>query len=119
MDYNSLLMVSVSGDELTAAKQSMVENVFDWVGARYPNIKIETLENNLAAFVEIKKYDDQCKKCMSTQQCPSEDGNRMRGALAPDGVMNIWYAPCPHGYKRPRNQSSETSEPVKRWKKPT
>jgi len=115
MDYNSLLMMSISGDELAAAKQDMVNSVMDWVSDRYRNIRLETIEDNIAVFVEMKKYDDQCKVCLSTQQCPTLDGNRINGRLAPDGIMNIWYEPCPRGFRIPKGGGDAPK--VKRWGK--
>ena len=106
----------LTAEELQTAHNVMLDSIADWVAARYPKIRLDTVEKNLAAFLEIKKYDDACKVCMGTGQCPTMDGNRMNGRLDADGVVTIWMEGCPQGHKIPKRQSEEKTE-VKRWEK--
>ena len=107
---------SISAEELAEAHNTMLNNITDWVASKYPKIRLQTIERNLAIFMEIKKYDDACKTCMSTQDCPTMDGNRMNGRLDADGVVTIWMEACPQGHKIPKRQAEEKTE-VKRWEK--
>ena len=110
------LKCPLSAEELAAAHNAMLDKVQDWVTGKYPNIRLATVERNIAAFIRIKEYDDACNLCMGTGQCPSLDGNRMNGRLDSDGVVTIWMEPCPHGYKVPRGGQQEKQE-EKRWSK--
>ena len=101
------LKCPLTPEQLEQAKVNMLDYIWDWVLAKYPAINLATVERNLATFCWIKKYDDACKNCMSTQMCPSQDGNRANGKLMPDGVLNIWMEPCPHGYRLPRQYEPE------------
>lgn len=117
LDLNKLVagMQSVSQAEIDDARNAMLLNIAEWVENKYPKIRLATVERNIAAFTEIKKYDDQCKKCMSTAQCPTQDGNRMNGRLDADGIVTIWMEPCPHGHKPLKHQTDEPK--TKRWGK--
>lgn len=106
----------ISQEELDAAHNDMLDRITDWVTTKYPNINLATVERNLPAFLRIQEYDIACEKCMSTETCPSLDGNRMNGRLDADGVVTIWMEPCPHGYRPPRGEQSERTE-KKRWAK--
>lgn len=118
MDYNSLMMCSISGDELQKAKQTMIESVNDWVLVHYPNIRLPQVERNLATLVELKKYDDSCKGCMSIRMCPG-GGYKMVGVMMPDGVINWSMVQCPGGLKPEKHRNSEASSdaPIKAWTK--
>ena len=109
------LKCPLSQEELEQAKQKMMQDVWDWVLARYPKIHLAILERNLATFVWLKMCDDACPKCMSVQMCPSQDGNRGCGKLMADGVVSIWMEPCPKGYKLSREGSEE--KPKRQWMK--
>ena len=109
MDFNSLMMMSISGEELQEAKQKMIESVYQWVVDRYPKIRLETLERNLTIFLELKKHDDACKTCMSVQTCPG-NGCKMDGRLMADGVVSIWMEQCPSGHRSDRRRPDESAE---------
>ena len=113
------LKCPLSAEELKQASQNMLEFVWDFVLARYPNIKLATVERNMAQFVALKKQEDACKACMSVQMCPTFDGNQMNGRLDPDGVVSIWMQPCPQGYKVPKGETCYQVEQkaAKRWEK--
>lgn len=117
IDFNTLLsgLKSVTPDELAEAHNNMLLQITDWVEAKYPQIRLKTVERNLAVFLEIKKYDDACRSCMSTQQCPTLDGNRMNGRLDADGVVTIWMEACPKGHRPPKGVDEKRE--VKRWAK--
>jgi hypothetical protein len=104
-------------EELEKVKQDMIEQMWDSVTKRYPNLRLATLETNLALFWEIHKYDKQCPNCLSVQQCPTQDGNRMYGELMPDGTLHVYMSPCPHGYKPTRHSEYEPQQPARKWGK--
>lgn len=106
----------LSAEELQEAADKMLNEISDWLTAKYPKINLETTMRNIAAFQRIKLYDDTCRVCMGTGQCPSLDGNRMNGRLDSDGVVTIWMEPCPHGYKVPKGGQQEITD-KKRWEK--
>ena len=109
IDFQELIgkLKTINQAELDAAHNDMLDRLTDWVTKKHPNIRLETVERNIAAFLRIQEYDIACAKCMSTETCPSLDGNRMNGKLGPDGVLNIWMEPCPHGYRTPKVQPEE------------
>lgn len=104
------LKCPLTPEQLEQAKVNMLDYIWDWVLAKYPAINLATVERNLATFCWIKKYDDACKNCMSTQMCPSQDGNRANGKLMPDGVVSVWMEPCPNGYRLPRQYEPEQQQ---------
>ena len=112
---NLELKCPLTPEQLKEAGEKQLEFIWDWVLAKYPSINLATVERNMAALCWIKRYDDACKNCMSVQMCPSLDGNRARGKLMPDGVLNLWMEPCPNGYKLPR-QSAEYRPKQKDWR---
>lgn len=116
LDLNKLVarMQSVSQAEIDEARNLILLNIADWVADKYPKIGLATIERNSAAFTEIKKYDDQCKTCMSTNQCPTQDGNRMNGRLDADGIVTIWMEPCPLGHRPPKHKNEA---PKDDWRK--
>ena len=109
----------LTAEELQAVRDDMLDRLSEWVTAKYPNIRLQTVERNFPALLEIKRYDDTCKSCMGVEQCPTFDGNRMNGRLDADGVVSIWMQPCPHGYKVPKGETCYQVEQkaVKRWEK--
>jgi flagellar biosynthesis/type III secretory pathway chaperone len=114
MDFN-LQCTQFTPEQLAETKQKMVDKLIYWASDRWRNIRLETVEKNLAVLTEIKRYDDQCAKgCMSVQQCPTGDGNRMNGRLMADGVVSIWYEPCPQGYRIPQQTTTEY-KPKRQW----
>ena len=117
IDFNTLLpqLKSITADELAEAHNNMLLQITDWVESKYPQIRLHTVERNLAAFLEIKKYDDACKVCMGTGQCPTLDGNRMNGRLDADGIVTIWMEACPLGHRPPKG--GEEKREGKRWAK--
>ena len=114
VDLEALGLKSISKADIDAARQELVDRILPWVADKYPKIRLVTIERNAAAFAEIKKYDDQCKLCVSTAQCPTLDGNRMNGRLMPDGVVTIWMEPCPLGHRPPKHKSEA---PKDDWRK--
>lgn len=102
-------------EEIADIRQSRIDAVWEWVMKRYPSLRLETLESNLTYFEEIKKYDDACRVCTSTQQCPTLDGNRMMGELMPDGHLRVWMQGCPQGHKLPK-QHSEYRPKQRDWR---
>ena len=116
-DISKRVFAQITAEELEQAKQSMLQFIWDWVAAKYSNIRLATVERNLSTFVWLKRYDDACKNCMSTQMCPSLDGNRVNGKLMADGVVTVWMEPCPMGYKPSRNQEEQEVRPQRRWSK--
>lgn len=117
IDLQGLLagMKSITPDELAEAHNNLLLKVTDWVEAKYPQIRLKTVERNLAVFLEIQKYDEACKVCMGIGQCPTQDGNRMNGRLDADGVVTIWMEACPLGHRAPKG--GEEKREVKRWAK--
>jgi hypothetical protein len=108
----------LSAEELQEAADKMLFEIDEdgWLTSKYPRISLETTMRNIAAFQRIKLYDDTCKNCTGTSNCPSLDGNRMNGRLDSDGIVTIWMERCPHGYRPPRGEQSERTE-KKRWAK--
>ena len=105
----------LSAEELQEAGDKMLAEISDWVTAKYPKINLETVMRNIAAFQRIKLYDDTCRSCTGTKNCPSLDGNRMNGRLDADGIVTIWMERCPHGYRPPKGERQEPEK--KRWSK--
>lgn len=101
--------------EVEGFKEQIKSKLWDWVMEKYPKISLEMLENNIASLLEIHKYDEKCPVCLGTQQCPTEDGNRCNGLLMPDGVISIYYSPCPKGHTRPRSCAPQENE--RAWSK--
>lgn len=97
----------LSPEEMQAIRQKRIDDVWDWVKDRYPALRLSTLESNLCYFEEIKKYDDQCNVCVSVQQCPTADGNRMQGELMPDGYLRVWMQGCPQGHRTPKHREEK------------
>ncbi len=118
----SARLKQINFGEIVIAGNNMYDQVEPWVKARYPNITEKNLYDlicrNLSVFCEVKKYDDACKGCMSTDMCPTRDGNRMQcGKIMPDGVVRMWIERCPQGFKPPKGAIKQASEDVdEEWK---
>lgn len=98
-----------SQEEIKEIYNNRLLAIDDWIAKRYPRISLAVLEQNLPLFEEIKRYDDACQICVSTQMCPTLDGNRMSGKLMPDGNLTVWMHRCPKGYRLPRAEPVEES----------
>ena len=117
VDFQDIVakLKSISREELDAANNDMLDRITEWVTTKYPNISLAIVERNLPAFLRIHEYDTACESCLSTETCPSIDGNRMNGRLDADGIVTIWMDRCPHGYRPPKGERQEPEK--KRWSK--
>lgn len=109
--------------DIVIAGNNMYDRVEPWVKQRYPTITdklnlYDLICRNLAVFCEVQKYEEACKCCMSTDMCPTRDGNRMQcGRIQPSGFVKMWMERCPNGFKPPKGAIKQINEDVdEEWK---
>lgn len=107
----------VTYGQIVEARNNIFDRVYEFARQKWPSISEDLIWQNLSVLDHLHRCHLGCATCMSVEMCPSRDGTRTVGRMAPNGFIEITQERCPHGYKLPKRQEQDGDLAAPRWRK--
>lgn len=111
IDLSKLLpqMKTIIPADIEQAGQEILDEIYDFLGQKYPRISLDLAERNLIELHRLKQQDDACRACVGWQSCPNPDLMMLVGTMTAGGWIQISHTYCPQNYRKPKRQDDETA----------